>query len=528
MKILEIPIDSIRPSPYQPRLTFNINDLKEEIERDGLLSDLVVRKREGFYEIIDGERRWRVLKELGWKTVPVRVVDVDNRIAMRSVYKLNKVRQNYTVEEEARYFKKLADEGMTAYMIGQELNVDDDWVRANLNVFKFPEDIQKSVWSKRLSVSHIMEIEPIIASNIDEATKVTREILLRKLTRDETRKLISGRVGEIEQARIKAAEEALGVRTPISVKLETPEEIEKAAQTLRKLARKKREEAMTPKEKAAIEVEKKRKLEERRRKKEEERRRREEAERRRIEEEAKKRAKILEEEEKRRIEEEVKRKAREEALEDVEFLRKARARAEKVLPPPRPEIVEKTGTMKKPPYLTLEEPLPVQYHHQRVWNLKQLIGRDLSLKGKDFHFDFVTIGYSQKTFESFCDSLKAAGVTLVLDIRKNPRSLFKVEFNKTALEKEFPKIGIHYEHLPELGIPREVRDKAYEGKITPEELFKQYEAKILTAEVLERLEKLSEGHHTIAILCTEVDPTMCHRHKIAEALTRRGKMGYDL
>ena len=59
---MEVDVDSIRPSPYQPRLIFDQEDLKQEIKKDGLLSDLVVRNRGEFYEIIDGERRWRALE----------------------------------------------------------------------------------------------------------------------------------------------------------------------------------------------------------------------------------------------------------------------------------------------------------------------------------------------------------------------------------------------------------------------------------------------------------------------------------
>ena len=96
---MEVNIDSIQPSPFQPRLIFDQEDLKQEIKKDGLLSDLIVRKQGEFYELIDGERRWRILKELGWETVPVRVVDADDTMARLSVYKLNRVRKNYTIEE---------------------------------------------------------------------------------------------------------------------------------------------------------------------------------------------------------------------------------------------------------------------------------------------------------------------------------------------------------------------------------------------------------------------------------------------
>jgi len=176
----------------------------------------------------------------------------------------------------------------------------------------------------------------------------------------------------------------------------------------------------------------------------------------------------------------------------------------------------------------LEAPLQTQYQNQRIWNLKQLIRKDLSSRAEDFHFDFVTLGYSQKTMDAVCSSLKEAGVTLLIDVRRNPRSMYRVEFNKDTLREELSKEGIDYEHMPELGIPREMRDRAYKGEIAPSELFDVYSKRILTNEKLEKLQKIGETHRTFAMMCTEVDPTKCHRHKIAQALTQRGKIGYDL
>lgn len=299
---MRVDIDLIEPSPYQPRLTFNVDELKREIERDGLLSNLVVRKKGKVYELIDGERRWKVLKELGWKTVPVRVARLNDRIARRSVYKLNKIRENYTVEEEARYFKRLADEGMTTWEMSKELNVDFHWVLAHLNVFKFPEDTQKAVWTGQISISHMVALESVIGRSVEEALAITNEILNRKLTLRETKKIIREQKEKVEEMRVKAAKKVLPEIAPKVAKLKTPEDFEKAAKVLKKIAKKKRVKALTPEEKAAIEVEKKRKLEEMKRKEEERKR----LEKLRIEEEAKKMAQRFKEEERSRIEEEVK------------------------------------------------------------------------------------------------------------------------------------------------------------------------------------------------------------------------------
>jgi len=249
---MEVDIDSIRPSPYQPRLIFNQADLKGEIEKDGLLCNLVVRKQGDFYELIDGERRWRVLKELGWENIPIRVVEADDTMARLSVYKLNKIRENYSIEEEARYFKKLAEEGMAPWEISKQLNVDFHWVLADLNVFKFPEDIQKAVWARQLSLSHIKALESVIGRNVKEAVLTAKEILKRKLTVSDTRKIAEKRARElkarVDEMRIKEAEKVLPVIAPRLPKLETSEDFENAAKVLKDKATKLRKGDLTSEE----------------------------------------------------------------------------------------------------------------------------------------------------------------------------------------------------------------------------------------------------------------------------------------
>lgn len=239
-----VDIDLIKPSPYQPRLFFEVDDLKEEIERDGLLSAIVVRKKDEYYELLDGERRLRSLKEMGWKRVPIDIRDVDDKTARRSVFKLNKIRESYNTEEEARYYKKLADEGRTAWEVSEELNVNFHWVLAHLNVFKFPESIQKAIWDgKYLTVSHIHSLENVIGRNLDEALLMSSEIINRKLSVADTRKIVSGRDKVADEQRLEAAKVAL---PEVVGTLETPEDYEKAAKALIEEA----ERQKTPEQKA--------------------------------------------------------------------------------------------------------------------------------------------------------------------------------------------------------------------------------------------------------------------------------------
>src|SRR5262245_33229962 len=87
-------------------------------------------------------------------------------------------------------------------------------------------------------------------------------------------------------------------------------------------------------------------------------------------------------------------------------------------------------------------------HSKTVYNLKRI---DLS------KYDFFTIGYSRTSMEQFIEKLKIAGVKTVVDVRKNPQSRRRPEFNKVRLESALNAKGIQYLHVPELGVPSEQR-----------------------------------------------------------------------
>ena len=253
-------------------------------------------------------------------------------------------------------------------------------------------------------------------------------------------------------------------------------------------------------------------------------------ERHRMEVEEELRTKIEKEIREKILEEEIKPKVRNDLSQEVELIQNV---PEKIFMQQRLTLQEEweekpNVEFKKQAYLTLKEPMPVQYQHQREWNLKQLIGKELSGGDRPFQFDFVTLGYSQKTPQDVVTSMKLAGVTLLIDIRRNPVSMYKPEFNKETIEETLLRSGIAYQHMPELGISRDARNAVYEGKITGEELLARYEKRLIDSKVLVKLKELTRGHRTFALMCTEVNPLRCHRHKIAELLSREGKVGFDL
>lgn len=191
---------------------------------------------------------------------------------------------------------------------------------------KFPEGIQNNIFAPRgktayqVYMSDIRDLEAVINRNTDEAIAILKEVIDKRMTTNEKRKLITDQTRRIDEELLKAAEQALPKFETEITKLETPEELERTAEVLRREAKRKREETQTSKEKA----EEKRIKEEKKRKREEARRLREKEEIRRIEKEAEKRARGLEEAEKLQIEEEAKKKAQEEILSSPQLLQEFR------------------------------------------------------------------------------------------------------------------------------------------------------------------------------------------------------------
>ena len=71
-EVKQIPVNEVVSSPYQPRTIFDdekIDELLQTIKTHGVIQPIVVRVRNGVYEIIAGERRWRAVKKLGLDTI---------------------------------------------------------------------------------------------------------------------------------------------------------------------------------------------------------------------------------------------------------------------------------------------------------------------------------------------------------------------------------------------------------------------------------------------------------------------------
>ena len=133
---------------------------------------------------------------------------------------------------------------------------------------------------------------------------------------------------------------------------------------------------------------------------------------------------------------------------------------------------------------------------------------------------FFTIGYEGSSFEHYLNRLIQNNVKLLCDVRRNPLSR-KYGFSKKTLSETLKKLGIEYMHMPELGIVSEKRQEL-NSQADYDRLFSEYERTTLksASKDLEELFALFRKHKRIAITCFEAEQCMCHRGRVAKALTK--------
>jgi uncharacterized protein (DUF488 family) len=142
--------------------------------------------------------------------------------------------------------------------------------------------------------------------------------------------------------------------------------------------------------------------------------------------------------------------------------------------------------------------------------------------------DFFTVGYSGRKTPEILEALISNGVRTLIDIRQNPVSMYRPELSKKNLVESLKEIGVNYAHLPELGVPRDVRGKAMETG-SRDVIWEWYDANVVSSYLGTNLHMFLNGfEHPVALMCTEIDPHECHRHRLSLALEGLGLKGFDL
>lgn len=154
----EVDVNLLSPNPHQPRLGYSdrgMKELMESIRANGIIEPLVVRPKEGGYQIIVGERRWRAAKKLGLTRVPVVIKDVQEEKLLELALIENLQREDLNPLEEARAYAMLLDKfQLTQEEISRQVGKDRSSVANYLRLLKLPKSVQQEVLAENLTMGH--------------------------------------------------------------------------------------------------------------------------------------------------------------------------------------------------------------------------------------------------------------------------------------------------------------------------------------------------------------------------------------
>ncbi|MCQ2751905.1 MAG: ParB/RepB/Spo0J family partition protein [Coriobacteriales bacterium] len=155
-------IKDIKPNPNQPRKTFDkhaLEELASSIKTDGLLSPVIVREKDDYYEIVAGERRYQASILAGLKEIDVRIMDFDDVEALKIALIENVQRDDLNPLEQAKAYKALMLEtGATQAELAKDLSKSRSNIANLLRLLDLPENIQTSISNGVISAGHARAI----------------------------------------------------------------------------------------------------------------------------------------------------------------------------------------------------------------------------------------------------------------------------------------------------------------------------------------------------------------------------------
>jgi ParB family chromosome partitioning protein len=155
---LQLDIDLIEPSPYQPRTRFReeaLNELTRSIQASGIIQPLVVRPIGNRYQLIAGERRWRAAQRAGLEKVSAIVRQVPDELALEMTLVENIQREDLNAIEAARAFERLMDEfQLTQEAVAERTGKDRATVANAIRLLKLEPTIQDWIEEGKLTAGH--------------------------------------------------------------------------------------------------------------------------------------------------------------------------------------------------------------------------------------------------------------------------------------------------------------------------------------------------------------------------------------
>ena len=194
-KVFTVKIAQVEPSRKQPRKQFDedaLLELAESIKQFGVLQPLLVQKKDDYYEIIAGERRWRASKLAGIKDIPL----IENI-----------QRENLNPIEEAAAYKRLMEEfHLKQDTIAERVSKSRTAVTNSMRLLKLDERVQQMLIDEMLTTGHARALLSIEDKNMQHAAAI--KVFDEKLSVRETEKLVKEILNPRKEEKEKKADRA--------------------------------------------------------------------------------------------------------------------------------------------------------------------------------------------------------------------------------------------------------------------------------------------------------------------------------
>lgn len=190
--VVNIKVNLLEPNREQPRKNFDedsLSELADSIKLHGIIQPLVVQKKEDYYEIIAGERRWRAAKQAGLKEIPVIIKDYSEQEVVEIALIENIQREDLNPIEEAMAFKRLINEyNLKQDELAERVSKSRTAVTNSMRLLKLSDPVQQMVIENLISSGHARALLSIEDQNTQE--RIAEKIMDEKLSVRETEKLV--------------------------------------------------------------------------------------------------------------------------------------------------------------------------------------------------------------------------------------------------------------------------------------------------------------------------------------------------
>ena len=205
-----VKLTKVEPSREQPRKQFDadaLQELAESIKQFGVLQPLLVQKKEDYYEIIAGERRWRASKLAGLKEVPVIVKEFTEQEAVEISLIENIQREDLNPIEEAMAYKRLMEEfHLKQDAIAERVSKSRTAVTNSMRLLKLDDRVQQMLIDEMISTGHARAL--LALDSKDAQAEAAVKVFDEKLSVRETERLVKELLNPVQKKEEKPKNQA--------------------------------------------------------------------------------------------------------------------------------------------------------------------------------------------------------------------------------------------------------------------------------------------------------------------------------